>query len=41
MIFRVVDPEYRKMMIWVAVALVFALLLSFGMVEWTVRRYGP
>ena len=36
-----VDPEYRKMMTWALVALILALLLSFGMVEWVVRRYGP
>jgi hypothetical protein len=35
------DPEYRKMMLWVAVALAIALLISFGAVEWTIRRYGP
>jgi hypothetical protein len=29
------------MMTWALVALVLALLLSFGMVEWTIRRYGP
>ena len=32
------DPEYRKMMTWALVALILALLLSFGMVEWVVRR---
>jgi hypothetical protein len=36
-----VDPEYKKMMTWALVALIFALLLSFGMVEWTIRTYGP
>lgn len=34
------DPEYRKMMLWVLAALVVALLISFGMVEWTIQRYG-
>ncbi len=35
------DSEYRKMMLWVLVALVIALLISFAAVEWTIRRYGP
>jgi hypothetical protein len=29
------------MMLWVLFALIVALLISFGMVEWTIRRYGP
>jgi len=28
-------------MTWALVALILALLLSFGMVEWVIRRYGP
>ena len=35
------DPEYRKMMLWVLFALIVSLLISFALVEWTVRRYGP
>jgi hypothetical protein len=35
------DPEYRKMMLWVLFALILCLLISFGLVEWTIRRYGP
>ena len=28
------------MMLWVLFALVVALLISFGLVEWTIRHYG-
>jgi hypothetical protein len=36
-----VEPEYRKMMIWVLIALVAAVLASLIVVELTVRHYGP
>jgi hypothetical protein len=34
------DPEYRTMMLWVAVALVASVLAAILIVEWTMRAYG-
>jgi hypothetical protein len=34
------DPEYRKMMTWVAIALVLSVIAALIMVEWVIRRYG-
>ena len=34
------DSEYKKMMTWVLVALIAALVASFAIVEWTIRTYG-
>jgi len=35
------DPEYRKMMTWVAIALVASVIAALVIVEIVVRRYGP
>jgi hypothetical protein len=35
-----VDPEYRKMMIWVAVAFVASIIAAFVIVEWTMRVFA-
>jgi hypothetical protein len=35
------DPEYRKMMTWVAIAFVLSLIAAIIMVEFVMRRYGP
>jgi hypothetical protein len=34
------DPEYKKMMTWLLVALVASLLISVIVVEWTIRHYA-
>jgi hypothetical protein len=36
-----IDPQYRKMMLWVAAVLVGCLVAAFLIVEWTMRTYGP
>jgi hypothetical protein len=34
------DPQYRKMMLWVLAALAASLIAAYVIVEWTIRRYG-
>jgi hypothetical protein len=34
------DREYKKMMTWVAIALVASLIAAFLMVQYVVHRYG-
>jgi hypothetical protein len=36
-----VDPYYKKMMFWVAVALIASVVTAFIVVEFVVRHYGP
>ncbi len=36
-----VDPEYRKMMTWVGIALVASLIAAIVMVEVVIRLYDP
>ena len=36
-----VDPYYKKMMLWVGVALVASLVIAFIVVELVMRKYGP
>jgi hypothetical protein len=35
------DQEYKKMMLWVAAALIASLVAAFVIVEIVTRRYGP
>ncbi|HEX6465341.1 MAG TPA: hypothetical protein VFZ98_12840 [Vicinamibacterales bacterium] len=35
-----VDEDYKKMMTWVAIALVASLIAAFIIVEIAVRKYG-
>ena len=35
------DREYRKMMTWVAIALVLSVVAAIVIVELVIRRYGP
>ena len=35
------DREYKKMMIWVAVALVASVTAAIVIVEIVIRKYGP
>jgi ABC-type phosphate/phosphonate transport system permease subunit len=35
------DPEYRKMMKWVAIALVGTVIAALVIVELVMRTYGP
>ena len=35
------DPEYKKMMTWVAIALVASIVAALVIVELVIRRYGP
>jgi uncharacterized membrane protein len=35
------DPEYRKMMTWVAIALVVSVIAALVIVELVIRKYGP
>jgi len=37
---RGVDPEYRKMMMWVGIALVVSVLASVIIVELTIRHFA-
>jgi hypothetical protein len=34
------DPEYKKMMLWVAAALVASVTAAFIIVEFVMRTYG-
>jgi hypothetical protein len=34
------DPEYKKMMTWVAIALALSLIGAWIMVQWVTRMYG-
>jgi hypothetical protein len=34
------DPEYRKMMTWVAIAFVASVIAALVIVELVIRRYG-
>jgi hypothetical protein len=36
-----IDDGYRKMMTWVAIALVAAVIAALLIVEIVMRRYGP
>jgi len=36
----ILDDEYRKMMTWVAIALVASILAAFVIVEIVMRRWG-
>ena len=35
------DPEYKKMMTWVAIALVVSVVAALVIVEIVMRKYGP
>ena len=35
------DPEYKKMMTWVAIALVASVIAALVIVEVVVRKYAP
>ncbi len=35
------DPEYKKMMTWVAIALAGSVIAALVIVELVIRRYGP
>jgi len=35
------DPDYRRMMTWVAIALVGTVIAALVIVEIVMRRYGP
>jgi tetrahydromethanopterin S-methyltransferase subunit D len=35
------DPDYKKMMLWVAAALVASIVAAVIIVELVIRRYGP
>ena len=35
------DPYYKKMMLWVAAALVASIVAAVVTVELVIRRYGP
>ncbi len=34
------DPYYKKMMLWLAAALIASLLAAFVIVELVIRKYG-
>jgi hypothetical protein len=34
------DPEYKRMMLWVLAALVAALVAGFTIVEFTIRHFA-
>jgi hypothetical protein len=34
------DPQYRKMMLWVLVALIASLVAAGLIVEWTIRHFA-
>jgi hypothetical protein len=36
-----VDPEYKKMMTWVAIAFAGTVIAALVIVELVFRRYGP
>lgn len=36
-----VDPYYKKMMLWVGIALVASVLTALIVVEFVMRKYGP
>jgi len=36
-----VDDEYKKMMTWVAIALVASVVAALVIVEVVIRHYGP
>jgi hypothetical protein len=35
------DPEYKKMMTWVAIALAATVIAALVIVELVMRKYGP
>ena len=35
------DEDYRKMMTWVAIALVASVIAALVIVEFVMRKYGP
>jgi hypothetical protein len=35
------DPEYKKMMTWVAIALAASVVAALVIVEVLMRKYGP
>jgi hypothetical protein len=35
------DPYYKKMMIWLAVALAASVIAALVVVEIVIRKYGP
>lgn len=35
------DPEYKKMMLWLAAAFVGTILAALIIVEMVMRKYGP
>jgi hypothetical protein len=35
------DAEYKKMMLWVATALIAAVVAAVIIVELVIRKYGP
>lgn len=35
------DSEYKRMMTWVAIALVASVVAALVIVELVIRRYGP
>ncbi len=34
------DPQYKKMMLWVAAALAATIVAAIVIVEWTMRAFG-
>ena len=40
-LYRLMDRDYKRMMTWVAVALVASVVAAIIIVEIVVRRYGP
>ena len=36
-----VDDDYKKMMTWVAIALVASIIAALVIVEIVIRKYGP
>jgi hypothetical protein len=37
----VIDPYYKKMMLWLAAAFVATIVAALVIVELVIRRYGP
>ena len=35
------DPQYKKMMLWLAAAFIASVLAAFVIVELVIRKYGP
>lgn len=35
------DPQYKKMMLWLAAAFIASVLAALVIVELVIRKYGP